>query len=74
MSSGATSSSSPPLAEAGDGYWEGREEAVARLKAMAARAHWEDELSAERLETNNQVQEDEVTYRPAPPAFEFTEH
>ncbi|AQK73746.1 NDR1/HIN1-like 8 [Zea mays] len=60
MSSGATSSSSPPLAEAGDGYWEGREEAVARLKAMAARAHWEDELSAERLETNNQVQEDEM--------------
>lgn len=71
MSSGA-SSSSPPPAEAADGYWEAREEAAALLEAMAARAQGDDELSAEQLETNNQLQEDEVTYRPAPPAFEFT--
>ncbi|PAN07705.1 hypothetical protein PAHAL_1G356400 [Panicum hallii] len=57
MSSGASSSSSPPPAEAGDGYWAAREEAASRLEAMAAR---EDELSAEQLETNNQLQEDEI--------------
>ncbi|XP_021316090.1 E3 ubiquitin-protein ligase RNF14-like isoform X2 [Sorghum bicolor] len=60
MSSGASSSSSPPPAESGDGYWEAREEAAARLEAMAARARGEDELSAEQLETNNRLQEDEV--------------
>ncbi|CAL4884781.1 unnamed protein product [Urochloa decumbens] len=60
MSSEASSSSSPPPAEAGDGYWAAREEAAARLEAMAARALGEDELSAEQLETNNQLQEDEV--------------
>ncbi|PUZ77174.1 hypothetical protein GQ55_1G349400 [Panicum hallii var. hallii] len=57
MSSGASSSSSPPPEEAGDGYWAAREEAASRLEAMAAR---EDELSAEQLETNNQLQEDEI--------------
>lgn len=70
MSSGASSSSSPPPAEAGDGYWVAREEAAARLEAMAARA-LEDELSAEQLETNNQLQEDEVMYRAPPTACEF---
>ncbi|RLN08485.1 E3 ubiquitin-protein ligase RNF14-like isoform X2 [Panicum miliaceum] len=60
MSSGASSSSSPPPAEAVDGYWAAREEAAARLEAMAARPLGEDELSAEQLETNNQLQEDEV--------------
>ena len=63
MSSGASSSSSPPPAGAGDGYWAAREEAAARLEAMAARPLGEDELSAEQLETNNQLQEDEVMYR-----------
>ena len=72
MSSGASSSSSPLPAEAGDGYWEARKEAAARLEAMAARAYGEDELSAEQLETNNQLQEDEVNLSPAPLAFEFT--
>jgi E3 ubiquitin-protein ligase RNF14 len=72
MSSGASSSSSPPPAESGDGYWEAREEAAARLEAMAARARGEDELSAEQLETNNRLQEDEVNLSPALPTFEFT--
>ncbi|RLM80228.1 E3 ubiquitin-protein ligase RNF14-like isoform X2 [Panicum miliaceum] len=57
MSSGASSSSSPPPAEAGDGYW------AARLEAMAARPLGEDELSAEQLETNNQLQEDEERHQ-----------
>ncbi|OEL24952.1 hypothetical protein BAE44_0014030 [Dichanthelium oligosanthes] len=60
MSSGASSSSSPRPAEAGDGYWAAREEAASRLEAMAAKALGEDDLSAEQLETNNQLQEDEV--------------
>ncbi|TVU28078.1 hypothetical protein EJB05_19586 [Eragrostis curvula] len=59
MSSGCSSSSSPSAAEVGEGYWEARDEAVARLGAMAARGG-EVELSAEQLETNNQLQEDEV--------------
>lgn len=70
MSSGASSSSSPPVEAGdgdGDGYWTAREEAAARLEAMAARALEEDELSAEQLETNNQLQADEVMYR-APPS------
>jgi len=66
MSSGASSSSSAPRAEAGDGYWAAREEAAARLEAMAARPRGEDELSAEQLETNNQLQEDEVIASRAP--------
>jgi hypothetical protein len=66
MSSGASSSSSPPPAEAGDGYWAAREEAASRLEAMAAR---EDELSAEQLETNNQLQEDEVMYLVPPISY-----
>ena len=66
MSSGASSSSSPPPAGAGDGYWAAREEAAARLEAMAARPRGEDELSAEQLETNNQLQEDEVIVSRAP--------
>jgi E3 ubiquitin-protein ligase RNF14 len=74
MSSGASSSSSPPPAEAGDGYWEAREEAAARLEAMAARAHGEDTLSTEQLETNNQLQEDEVTCRPPHLPLSLLEH
>ena len=74
MSGGASSSSSPPPAEAGDGYWEAREEAAARLEAMAARAQGEDELSVEQLETNNQLQEDELTYRPPHLLLSLLEH
>nr|CAB3482523.1 unnamed protein product [Digitaria exilis] len=59
LSGEASSSSSPSPAEAGDGYWAAREEAAARLEAMAARALGEDDLSAEQLETNNQLQADE---------------
>ncbi|KAL6634947.1 hypothetical protein ACP70R_027618 [Stipagrostis hirtigluma subsp. patula] len=77
MSSGASSSSAPPAAavgdgyweardeaaaEVGDGYWEARDEAAAWLEAMAARARGEDELSEEQADTNNQLQEDEAGY------------
>ncbi|GJM86504.1 hypothetical protein PR202_ga02370 [Eleusine coracana subsp. coracana] len=60
MLSGCSSSSSPPAEEVGKGFWVARDEAVARLEAMAARGREEIELSTEQLETNNQLQEDEV--------------
>jgi len=54
-------SSSAPAVEVAAGYWAAREEAAARLEAMAAAARVDDELSEEEFQGNNQVQEDEVT-------------
>jgi hypothetical protein len=54
-------SSSAPAGEVGAGYWAAREEAAARLEAMAAAARVDDDLSEEQFQGNSQIQEDEVT-------------
>ncbi|CAO2047891.1 unnamed protein product [Urochloa humidicola] len=53
-------SSSAPALEVGAGYWAAREEAVARLEAMAAAARADDELSEKQFQGNSQIQEDEL--------------
>ncbi|CAL5054908.1 unnamed protein product [Urochloa decumbens] len=53
-------SSSAPAGETGAEYWAVREEAVARLEAMAAAAPVDDELSEEQFQGNSQIQEDEL--------------
>jgi E3 ubiquitin-protein ligase RNF14 len=52
---------SAPAREVGGRYWAAREEAVARLQAMAAAARVDHELSEDQFQGSNQIQEDEVT-------------
>ncbi|KAL6911762.1 hypothetical protein ACP4OV_000567 [Aristida adscensionis] len=60
MSSESSSSSASAGEVAGAGYWAAREEASARLEAMAAAARAEDEVSEELFQVDNQIQEDEL--------------
>nr|CAB3447581.1 unnamed protein product [Digitaria exilis] len=53
-------SSSAPVREVGASFWEAREEAAARLEAMAAAALVDDELPEEQLQGNSRIQEDEL--------------
>nr|CAB3450754.1 unnamed protein product [Digitaria exilis] len=53
-------SSSAPVEEVGARCWEAREEAAARLEAMAAAALVDDELPEEQLQGNSRIQEDEL--------------
>lgn len=52
--------SSAPAGDVGAGCWEAREEAAARLEAMAAAARVDEELPEEQLQGNSRIQEDEV--------------
>ncbi|RLM80139.1 hypothetical protein C2845_PM12G24000 [Panicum miliaceum] len=54
-------SSTAPAGEVGAGYWAAREEAAARLEAMAAAACVDDDLSEGLFQGNSQIQEDEIS-------------